>query len=84
MEVRDGIGRALGLELPGTLVFDYPTISAISAFAAALIDSRPAEQVGECVRRLINLFNSINTQAEFHRLSVLHWEVSNYDGFWLA
>ena len=47
VEVRDGIERALGLELPGTLIFDYPTVSAISAFAVALMTSRPAEQVWE-------------------------------------
>eukprot|EP00963_Diacronema_lutheri_P014534 scaffold3126_cov908-Pavlova_lutheri.AAC.1 len=32
VEVRNGIERSVGLELPGTLVFDYPSISAISVY----------------------------------------------------
>lgn len=32
MELRNEVGRAVGMELPGTLVFDYPTASAIAGF----------------------------------------------------
>ncbi|KAK9864440.1 hypothetical protein WJX84_006132 [Apatococcus fuscideae] len=32
VELRNEIGRAVGSELPGTLVYDYPTISSIVAF----------------------------------------------------
>lgn len=32
VELRNEIGRAVGTELPGTLVYDYPTISSIVAF----------------------------------------------------
>ena len=32
VELRNEISRAVGLELPGTLVFDYPSIMAISQF----------------------------------------------------
>lgn len=39
------IARALGLELPGTVVFDYPTIDALALFAALRMDARqPAQQ----------------------------------------
>ena len=30
--MRNEIARAVGMELPGTLVFDYPTVAAISGF----------------------------------------------------
>ena len=32
VELRNEIGRAVGAELPGTLVFDYPTVAAITGF----------------------------------------------------
>lgn len=35
VELRNEIGRLLRVDLPGTLIFDYPTISAMSAMLAA-------------------------------------------------
>ena len=32
MELRNEVGRRVGCQLPGTLVFDYPTASAITAY----------------------------------------------------
>lgn len=34
MELRNEISRAVGIELPGMLVFDYPTVTAIGQFVA--------------------------------------------------
>ena len=34
MELRNEIGRRVGCDLPGTLVFDYPTAAAISTYLA--------------------------------------------------
>lgn len=39
VELRNEIARLSGMSLPGTLVFDYPTISAIAGF---LLSKQPA------------------------------------------
>ena len=36
VEVRNDIGKQLGLELPSTLVFDYPTVSSMCQFISTL------------------------------------------------
>ena len=36
VEVRNEIGKHLGLELPSTLVFDYPTVSSLCQFISTL------------------------------------------------
>ena len=40
VELRNEIGKAVGMELPGTLVFDYPSISAISGMLAAKLQPK--------------------------------------------
>lgn len=35
VELRNEISRAVGFDLPGTLVYDYPTIAAITAFLSS-------------------------------------------------
>lgn len=35
-----------GVKLPNTLIFDYPTVSAISAFAAAQVGATTAQGAG--------------------------------------
>jgi 3-oxoacyl-(acyl-carrier-protein) synthase/NAD(P)-dependent dehydrogenase (short-subunit alcohol dehydrogenase family)/acyl carrier protein len=41
VELSHKIGSALGVDLPGTLVFDYPSVPAIAAFVAAKLAPRP-------------------------------------------
>ncbi|MBK8323389.1 MAG: SDR family NAD(P)-dependent oxidoreductase [Betaproteobacteria bacterium] len=38
VELRNALGRSLGEALPATLLFDYPTLEALSAFLARVID----------------------------------------------
>lgn len=41
VELRNEIGKAVGIDLPGTLVFDYPTVRAISGWLTSkLLTSR--------------------------------------------
>ena len=47
VELRNEIGRVLGVELPGTLIFDYPTISAMSTMLAAKLSPTKAAPMQE-------------------------------------
>ena len=42
MEFRNSLESRLGLELPSTLVFDYPTVSAIARHVSALLAPAPS------------------------------------------
>ena len=47
VELRNEIGRLLGVDLPGTLIFDYPTISAMSAMLTAKLAPKELAAVPE-------------------------------------
>ena len=51
VELRNEIGRVLGVDLPGTLIFDYPTISAMSAMLAAKLAPKQTEALPEPLSR---------------------------------
>ncbi len=51
VELRNEIGRVLGVELPGTLIFDYPTISAMSTMLAGKLLPKEANVISEPLSR---------------------------------
>ncbi len=44
VELRNEIGRAFHSELPGTLIFDYPTISAIAGLLSVKLQPPAAAE----------------------------------------
>lgn len=47
MEFRNSLEAKLGLQLPGTLVFDYPTVGAIARHIASLLPSAGGAAVAD-------------------------------------
>ena len=60
VELRNEIGRVLGVELPGTLIFDYPTISAMSTMLAAKLSPKTAVSMQEPPSRQGQSLNHID------------------------
>ena len=46
MELRNGLSGAVGMELPSTLVFDYPSVGALAGFLETVVaPTRGVEEV---------------------------------------
>ena len=70
MEVRNDLKRKLGLELPSTVVFDYPTVSALCQYISTLGTQHPGKVLGlhrcvECKVEQSQQTNSITTSQAF-------------------
>ena len=71
VELRNEIGRRAGCELPGTLVYDYPTSTAIAAYLAdRLAPALVAEEDTVCIGEIAGLATSRVTDlgASQHQL----------------
>ena len=69
VELRNEIGRVLRVDLPGTLIFDYPTISAMSAMLATKLAPKdteaPAEALSRCMTCIISC--AVRLSAAMHQ-----------------
>ena len=45
VELRTSLSNSFGLELPATLTFDYPTVSALSKYLAGMLSQSAVQQV---------------------------------------
>ena len=55
VELRNEVGRLLGMDLPGTLIFDYPTISAMSAMLTAKLAPKEPAAAPQSPSRCVSL-----------------------------
>ncbi|WP_406276660.1 SDR family NAD(P)-dependent oxidoreductase [Nocardia sp. NBC_00881] len=51
VEFRNRLGKATGVQLPSTLVFDHPTPAAVAKLVLSKLAPAPAEKAGKVVRR---------------------------------
>ena len=52
MELRNALGAQLGLELPPTLMFDYPSVAALAGHLASTLAAMPASSIPRLEARL--------------------------------
>ena len=75
VELRNEIGKAVGMELPGTLVFDYPSISAISGMLAAKLQPKQDTLLAALPARHVFCLTSTGLRVGNHAMTEGAWYV---------
>jgi len=73
VELRNRVGTAAGIELPATLVFDYPTPSALARYLRTLIDTKAADPTASILAEVDRLGAALSAvgSAEGERAKVV-------------
>jgi acyl carrier protein len=74
VELRNSLEGKLGLELPSTLVFDYPTVNAISQFISA--NCSPAAAAQEAAESVAGEAGKADEAASAAHLAYIQGEVA--------
>ena len=68
VEFRNGLEARVGVELPSTVVFDYPTVEAMAAFLAKKVKST-ADQVSSAANVIDSMYDGLSNSVAFHEVT---------------